>query len=351
MGRKEIAAAKRVLKSGVLTQGPEVSAFEKEFSAIVGGRNAIAVNSGTSALHLALLACEIGKGDEVIVPSFSFAASANAIALTGAEPIFADISLDNYCIDPNSIEKLITHKTKAILPVHLYGHMAPMDPILELAKKHKLLIIEDAAQAHLASYKGSNAGEFGIVSAFSFYPTKNMSVGGEGGMVVTNSEVIARRLRLLRNQGQEVRYQNEICGFNNRLSEVHAAIGRVQLKKLPERTEKRRTIASLYNSNLTNLIIPRVDSGVEHVYHQYTVRLTDNSKSRDAILMSLKKIGIQCAVYYPTPIHQLSSFRKSVTLVNSDKAALECFSIPVHPDLTKREVRFIYSSINSILDS
>jgi dTDP-4-amino-4,6-dideoxygalactose transaminase len=249
IGDEEREAVDRVLRSGMLAQGPEVKAFEEEFSAHVGGRHCVAMNSGTSALHLGFIAAGIERGDEVIVPSFSFVATANSVVLAGGVPVFADIDPKTFNMYPDHVESLITKKTKAIMPVHLYGHIAAMDRFQEISSKHGIKIIEDAAQGHLASMNGRNAGEFGVVASFSFYPTKNMTAG-EGGMVVTDSADVARTLRLLRNQGQEIRYQNEIIGFNTRMTDIHAAIGRVQLAKLPGWTKTRQENAAYLDANL-----------------------------------------------------------------------------------------------------
>jgi dTDP-4-amino-4,6-dideoxygalactose transaminase len=249
IGKAERKAVDRVMRSGLLAQGPEVSSFEKEFSKFVGDRECVAVNSGTSALHVALLSLGIGKGDEVIVPSFTFAATANSVALTGAAPVFVDIDPITFCIDPIEIVKAITPKTKAIQVVHLYGLAAEMPAIMKIAKKYKLLVIEDAAQAHLASIEGKPVGTFGDAAAFSFYPTKNMT-SGEGGMIVFKDSSAARTARLFRNQGMEKRYENELVGFNLRMTDIHAAIGRVQLSKLEEKTLRRQENAAYLSENI-----------------------------------------------------------------------------------------------------
>jgi len=225
--RNQIRAVKRVLKSGQLVQGPEVEAFEEEVATLIGVAHCVAVNSGTSALHLGMLACGIGPGDEVIVPSFSFAATANAVELTGASVVFADINLDDFNLDPKHVESLITPRTTAVLAVHLYGHPAKMQTLEAICARHQVRLIEDAAQALGARENGRHAGAIGAFGALSFYATKNIS-SGEGGMITTNDAKLARHARLLRNQGQEIRYRNEIIGFNNRLSDIHAAIGRQQ---------------------------------------------------------------------------------------------------------------------------
>ena len=351
IGEEEREAVDRVLRSGVLAQGPEVKAFEEEFSAHVGGRHCIAMNSGTSALHLSLIAAGVEKGDEVIIPSFSFAATANSIVLAGAVPIFADIDKRTFNLDPAHVETLITSKTKAIMPVHLYGHIAAMDRFREVTTKHGLMLIEDAAQGHLASLNGRNAGEFGIVASFSFYPTKNMT-SGEGGMVVTDDVEVARTLRLLRNQGQEVRYQNEIIGFNTRMTDIHAAIGRVQLAKLPGWTKQRQENAAFLDANLKGVITPYSQPGTTHSYHQYTIRIPGgNAAKRDLFMGKIAEKGVGSGIYYPTPIHQLPSFRMNIDLPETELVVKECVSLPVHPSLTKDDLEKIVEVVNEVAAS
>src|SRR5690554_5741845 len=243
IGREERDAVDRVLRSGMVAQGPEVAAFEQEFSAhFVPGRESVAVNSGTAGLHLGLLACGVGPGDEVIVPSFTFAATGNSVALTGATPVFVDIDPDTFCMDPDAAEAAITERTAGIMPVHLYGHPADVTALGELAAKHGIQLFEDAAQAHGAQWQGKPVGSFGSFAMFSLYPTKNMT-SGEGGMVACATEEIARNVRLLRNQGMERRYENEVVGFNARMTDIHAAIGRVQLTKVGGWTATRQANA------------------------------------------------------------------------------------------------------------
>lgn len=345
IGTEEREAVDRVLQSGMLAQGPEVAAFEKEFSAIVGGRHCIAVNSGTSGLHMALEAIGMDTGDEVIVPSFTFAATANSVALTGATPVFVDIDPRTFNIDPKAIEAAITTKTKAIQPVHLYGQPAAMKEIMDIAKRHNLLIVEDAAQAHMASLDGTPVGAFGDAGVFSFYPTKNMT-SGEGGMITTASDEIARQSRLLRNQGMEKRYENEIVGFNTRMTDIHAAIGRVQLRKLAKWTEQRRANAKFLDENLKGVVIPYVVPGAIHVYHQYTIRVVGHD--RDAFGAEMTKRGVGNGVYYPIPVHRLPSFGLTFDLPNTTSAAKEVLSIPVHPALSQGDLETIVSVINSI---
>ena len=338
---EEKQAVMRVLDSGMIAQGPEVAAFEDEFSRFMEGHHCIAVNSGTSALHLGLLASGIERGHEVIIPSFTFAATANAVALCGATPVFVDIDIDTFTLDPNAVEAAITDRTSAIMPVHLYGHPADMDPLTEICIRKGLILLEDAAQAHLAAYKSQPVGTFGT-AAFSFYPTKNMT-SGEGGMIVTADDAVARKAKLLRNQGMEMRYQNEIVGFNNRMTDIHAAIGRVQLRKLRERTTKRQENAAFFNENLSTVDIPTEKNDVEHVYHQYTIR-TDH---RDDLSEHLNQENIGNGVYYPIPVHQLPSFNKKIDLPNTRTAADQALSIPVHPLLTQEELHRIVEVINT----
>ncbi len=348
IGDDERAAVDRVLRSGMLAQGPEVAAFEEEFSKHVGGRHCIAMNSGTSALHLGFIAAGIKAGDEVIVPSFSFAATANSVALAGGVPVFGDIDPKTFNLDPDHAESLITSKTKAIMPVHLYGHIAAMDRFAEIGKKHGVQIIEDAAQGHLASLNGKNSGEFGTVASFSFYPTKNMTAG-EGGMVVTESAEIARMLRLLRNQGQEIRYRNEVIGFNTRMTDIHAAIGRVQLAKLPAWTKQRQENAAYLDANIKGVVTPFVAPGSTHSYHQYTIRVPgNNTQVRDKFMEELTKRGVGSGVYYPIPIHRLPSFNLKLDLPETEKLVNECISLPVHPSLTKDELATVANAVTEV---
>jgi perosamine synthetase len=345
IGAEERAAVDRVLQSGMLAQGPEVAAFESEFSAIVAGRHCVAVNSGTSGLHMALVAVGMKPGDEVIVPSFTFAATANAVALTGATPIFVDIDSRTFNIDPAAIEAAITPRTRAIQPVHLYGQPASMKEIMAIAARHNLLVVEDAAQAHLASLDGTPVGAFGITGVFSFYPTKNMT-SGEGGMISTASDEIARQCRLLRNQGMERRYANEIVGFNTRMTDIHAAIGRVQLTKLAGWTAQRRSNAKFLDENLKGVVVPYVAPGAFHVYHQYTIRIVGHD--RDAFAAEMTKQGVGNGVYYPVPVHQLPSFGLTFDLPETTRAGKEVLSIPVHPALSQEDLEKVVSVINAV---
>ena len=349
IGDAEIEAAVRVLRGGRVVQGPQVAAFEEEFSALVAGRHCVAVNSGTSALHLALLALGIGPGDEVIVPSFTFAATANAVRLAGAEPVFADIEPGSFCLDPDAAAAAITPRTTAIMPVHLYGHPAAMGRFAALAERHGLALVEDAAQAHAAELDGVPAGALGTAGCFSFYPTKNMH-SLEGGMVTTADAATARRLRLLRTQGMQERYANEIVGANLRLTDVAAAIGRVQLGRLAEWTEIRRANAAFLDAKITGAVPPPVAESARHVYHQYTVRVRG---ARDAMRRHLDGRGIGNAVYYPTPVHRLAPFLADGRpdprwdLPETDRAAAEVVSLPVHPTLTGDELARVADAVNA----
>ncbi|MGY1436073.1 DegT/DnrJ/EryC1/StrS family aminotransferase [Streptomyces reniochalinae] len=347
IGDEEVAAAVRVLRDGRVVQGPEVAAFEQEFAALVEGRPCVAVNSGTSALHLALLALGIGPGDEVVVPSFSFAATANAVRLAGAEPVFAEVDPDTFCLDPDAAAEAVGPRTAALMPVHLYGHPAPMGRLTQLAQRHGLALIEDACQAHAAQLHGRPVGTFGDAACFSFYPTKNMHTL-EGGLVVVPDEERARTLRLLRNQGMEQRYENEIVGANMRMTDVAAAIGRVQLERLAEWTQQRRRNARTLDLGLdAGLVAPRVADGARHVYHQYTVRVRGGAAVRDAVQARLRAEGIGCAVYYPTPIHRLRPYAHlGAELPVTDRAAAEVLSLPVHPSLTPGDLDQIVAAAN-----
>ncbi|MBE7699558.1 DegT/DnrJ/EryC1/StrS family aminotransferase [Oerskovia sp. Sa1BUA8] len=350
VGDEEREAVDRVLRSGMIAQGPEVAAFEKEFGdVLVGGRTSVAVNSGTSGLHLGLLAAGIGPGDEVIVPSFTFAATANSVALTGATPVFADIEPEYFCLAPDAVRAAVTERTKAIMPVHLYGHPADMPALQAIADEHDLLLFEDAAQAHGASLGGRPVGSFGAFAMFSLYPTKNMT-SGEGGMVSCATDEIARNVRLLRNQGMEKQYANEVVGFNARMTDVHAAIGRVQLTKVGGWTADRQRNAAFLDAHLEGVVTPRVADGAVHVYHQYTIRV---SEDRDRVVTALREEhGVGSGVYYPIPNHRLESlkhFAPGLELAETEKAAAEVISLPVHPSLSAEDLDRIVTGVNAVV--
>src|SRR5699024_9609995 len=299
------------------------------------GREVVAVNSGTSGQHLGMLALGLGPGDEVIVPSFTFAATANTVAVCGATPVFVDVDPETFTVDPAAVEAAITERTVGIQPVHLYGHPAEMDRILAVAEKHGLWVFEDAAQAHGATWQGAQVGTFGQGGMFSLYPTKNMT-SGEGGMVACASAELARQVRLLRNQGMEQQYANEVAGFNNRMTDIHAAIGRVQLGKLPAWTRARQENAAFFDADLQGVATPVVRESATHVYHQYTIRIEGASAAeRDAFATALREEHqVGCGVYYPTPVHRLKTFRTDVDLPVTEMLAREVLSLPVHPSLS-----------------
>jgi perosamine synthetase len=345
IGEAELRAADRVLRSGQLAQGHEVAAFEDEFREVAGTAYGVAVSSGTSALHLGLIAAGIGAGDEVIVPSFTFAATANAVVLAGARPVFADIDPGSFCLAPDAVAAAITPSTAAIVAVHLYGHPAAMTELTGIAERASLAIFEDAAQAHGAKLDGVPAGSFGAFGAFSFYPTKNMTCG-EGGMVTTSRPELDRVVRLLRNQGMQRRYENEIVGFNARMTELQAAIGRAQLAKLAEWTARRQRNAAVLDAGLRNVTLPGVAAGAVHVYHQYTIRVP--ADERDRIIAQLADRGVQTGVYYPLPTHRLPSFARTDDLAETERAAAEVISLPVHPALSDGDLDLIVASVNAV---
>jgi len=346
IGDEERAAVDRVLRSGMIAQGPEVAAFEKEFGeALVGGRTCVAVSSGTTGLHLGLLAAGIGPGDEVVVPSFTFAATANSVALTGATPVFADIDPLTYCLDPASVEAAITERTAAIMPVHLYGHPADVTALGALAQAHGLQLFEDAAQAHGATWQGAPVGSFGTFAMFSLYPTKNMT-SGEGGMVSCATPEVVRQVQLLRNQGMERRYENEVVGFNARMTDVHAAIGRVQLGKLPAWTAQRQANAAFLSANLEGVGVPHVAEGATHVWHQYTIRVPQD---RDGFAKALlEEHGVGSGVYYPIPNHRLPSFGLEFDLPVTREACEQVLSLPVHPALSTEDLERVVAGVNAV---
>lgn len=345
IGDEEKAAVLQVLDSGQLAQGPRVKEFEEKFAAWCGTKYAVATSSGTTALHVALLAHGIGPGDEVITTPFSFIASANCVLYAGARPVFADIEPDYYMIDPAAIEKAITPHTKAIIPVHLFGQAADMGPIADLAKKHNLVIIEDACQAHGATYQGKTVGAWGT-ACYSFYPTKNMTTI-EGGMITTNDEHVAERARLIRNHGSPKRYLHDSLGFNFRMTDLQAAIGLVQLGKVSGWNEQRQKNAAFLTERLSGLpgiTPPKVRLGGGHVFHQYTIR----AEGRDAALDKLAKKGVGVGVYYPIPIHQQPYYRElgyDVHMPVSEAASLEVLSLPVHPGLSQAELDEIAAAV------
>jgi len=349
IGLREKIAVLRQLNTGQLAQGRQVRRFEKLFSNWVGVENAVALNSGTSALHLGLLALGIGPGDEVIVPSFSFAATANAVALTGAKPVFCDVEEDYYTMDAHHARSMINSQTKAILPVHLYGQLADMSAIWALAKEKNLLVVEDSAQAHGASLRGVPSGGWGDLAAFSFYPSKNMTTG-EGGMITTMSDSVARMARLLRNQGMEAKYQNEVIGFNNRMTEIAAVIGIEQLSQIEKFNRKRRRNAAHLIQRLGDderIVLPKTRPDSFHVYHQFTIRVRHD---RDRVLAKMADLGVRAAVYYPAPINELPAYgQHDIDLPVTKKLCGEVLSLPINPSLSRKAIDLVATTLQQAL--
>jgi dTDP-4-amino-4,6-dideoxygalactose transaminase len=344
------AAIQGVLDTCQFTLGSEVAAFEQEFAAYSGARLGLGVNSGTSALHLALLAAGIGRGDEVITVPFTFMATVSAIDYTGAKPVFVDIDPQNFTMDPGQIEAAITPRTRAIIPVHLYGQPADMDPIVEIAKRRGLVVIEDAAQAHGAEYKGRRVGSLGDMACFSFYPGKNLGAYGEGGMVVTDDPEIARKVRMLRDWGAEKKYQHVMKGYNYRLEGIQGAVLRVKLRHLDAWTEGRRAAAARYDAALagSGVPTPKAMPYARHVYHVYAVRTAQRAAWQEA----LNARGIQSGIHYPTPIHLLPAFEdlgyKDGQFPHSEKAAREVLSLPMFPELTAAQTAEVSAAIREL---
>jgi dTDP-4-amino-4,6-dideoxygalactose transaminase len=346
IGDEEKQAVLEVLDSGIIAQGPRVKAFEEAFAAMCGVQHAIATTSGTTALHTALLAYGIGPGDEVITSPFTFIASANSVLFVGGRPVFVDIDPRTFNIDPSLIEAAVTPKTKAIMPVHLFGLSCDMDAILDIATRHGLIVVEDACQSHGARFNGKAVGSFGT-GTFSLYPTKNMT-SAEGGMITTDDAKIAESCRVIRQHGMRRRYYHDELGFNFRMTDVHAAIGLAQLHKLERFNRIRQENARYLTEHLQGVITPYVPDGYEHVYHQYTVRVPDGK--RDALLAHLGECGVGTGVYYPVPIHQQTFYVDELgynqSLPEAERAAAEVLSLPVHPALTRAELDTIVQVVN-----
>lgn len=344
------AAVAGVLAHSKFIMGPEVAAFEKEVSEKLGVAHALGVASGSDALILALRAVGAGPGDEVIVPSFSFFATAGSVTHVGATPVFCDIDKDDYNIDPALIERLITPKTKAIMPVHLFGQMPDMDKLRRIADAHHLAIVEDAAQAIGASYKGTTAGRWGKAGCFSFFPSKNLGAAGDGGMIITDDPQVAENVRILRTHGAKPKYYHGIIGYNSRLDTIQAAILSVKLKHLDKWTEQRRAHADVYDRELSgvgDLILPKRTANAYHIYNQYTIA----TAKRDALSSHLKGLGIGMEVYYPLPLHAQKCFAglpgAGQSLPVAEKAALSVVSIPIFPDLTEAEQAAVIDGIKA----
>jgi len=348
IGEDEQNAVLDVMASGMVAQGPRVKEFESRFAEMCGAEHGIATTSGTSALHVALLAHEIGPGHEVLTSPFSFIASANCALFVGAKPVFVDIEPDYFTIDPEKIREKITPRTRAIEPVHLYGQACDMVAILEIADEYDLVIIEDACQAHGAKFNDQSVGSFGT-ACFSFYPTKNITTG-EGGMITTNDANIAEKARLVRDHGSPVRYQHESLGYNLRMNDMQAAIGLTQLPKLDQWNKKRQENAAYLTQELSKVegvVPPAIRENAVHVFHQYTIRIPN----RDEAVEKLREKGVGVGVHYPTPIHQQPYYQKlgySDSLPQSEAASREVLSLPVHPSLSQDDLDQIVEAVASL---
>lgn len=341
-----------VIESAAFILGPHGKALEQEVALYHGVKHAVGVASGTDALHLALIAAGVGRGDEVITTPFTFIATAEAVSYVGAVPVFVDIEPDTFNIDPNQIERKITKKTKAIIPVHLYGHPAEMDAVMDIAKRHNLKVIEDCAQSFGAEYKGRKTGSFGDLGCFSFFPSKNLGCYGDGGMVITDDDGLAERIIALRNHGSRVRYYHDEVGFNSRLDDIQAAILRVKLKRIDKYNDMRRANAALYSGYLRfGGVQPPVErSGCRHVFHQYTIRIKD----RDRVKQALDEGKITSSmIYYPVPLHLQKAYKelgmKPGSLPVSEEAAKEVLSLPMYPELTEEQVKTVAEAVKKAL--
>ena len=344
-------AALRILDSKRFIKGPEVKEFESEFAKFCGASFATATSSGTTALFTAYMALGIRPGDEVIVPSHTFIATVTPAVVLGAKPIFVDVDPETYTMDPEEVKAKVTEKTKCIVPVHIYGHPADMDPILEVAGEKDIAVVEDSCQAHGGQYNGKTIGSIGTMACFSFFPSKNMTVAGDGGMVVTNDDELGKKIGILKDHGRTDKFNSALLGLNFRMSEIHAALGRVQLKHLPEWIEGRRKAADTYNKNLEN--VERVTRPVErswakHVYHLYVIQVDD----RDGLGDHLKENDIGTGLHYPVPVHHqqvLAEFTEGLNLPITDALTTRILSLPMHPDLKEEEIVEITEHIKSFL--
>jgi dTDP-4-amino-4,6-dideoxygalactose transaminase len=345
------AAIMRVLESSQFVLGPEVAAFEERFAAYCQTRHGVAVNSGTSALHLALLAAGVGPGDEVITVSMTFVATTAAILYAGARPVYVDVDPVRWTMDPTKIAAAITPRTKAILPVHLHGLMADMDPIMEIAGRHGLVVIEDAAQAHGAEYRGRRAGSIGDIGCFSFYPGKNLGAYGEGGAVVTSNPALARRVALLRDWGQEARYRHVLAGYNYRMDALQGAVLNVKMDYIEAWTQKRRAAAARYDGLLagSSLLRPSSPAEARHVYHVYAI----GHPRRDEAIKTLQTAGVGVGVHYPVPVHRQPAYaefaRETGDLPVTDGLAARFLSLPIYPELTAEQAATVIDELNKTL--
>ena len=351
LGDEEAEAASRVIRSGMLASGPEVAAFEEEFARFVGARHAIAVSNGTTALHAVLVGGGIGPGDEVIVPSFTFIATATSVSMCGATPVFADVRPDLFTLDPETLPGLVTPRTKAVIGVHLFGQPFDIDPIREVCQARDLLLVEDAAQAHGAAYQGRQVGAQGDAGCFSFYPTKNMTTG-EGGMVTTDDDALAARVRRLVNHGQAEKYLHTELGFNYRMTDIGGAIGRVQLRRLPEFNRRRQENAAYLSAHLDapGIVPPATGDYRTHVFHQYVVTVGDDCPlSRDVFATRLREAGVGTAVHYPIPVHEQPLYRGTAppeACPEAARLARQVLSLPVHPSVGPRDLEEIVEAVN-----
>jgi perosamine synthetase len=353
LGDAEIAAAVAVMRSGMLAQGPVTTAFEEEFASYIGTPHAVAVNSGTAALHATLKSLGIGHGDEVIVPSFTFIATATAVSMCGALPVFADVDPATFTIDPASAEALVSERTRALIGVHLFGQPCDVGAIGDLCSDRGLSFVEDCAQAHGARFHGRRVGRFGDAACFSFYPTKNMTTG-EGGMVTTADAELAGRIRRLINHGQQEKYLHTELGYNYRMTDIAAAIGRVQLDRLETMNRRRQENARRYDKILKapGIVLPSCGNGCVHVYHQYVIGVTEEYPlTRDGLASHLKDRGVSTAVHYPLPLHRQPLYAGSIESVCpvSDQCAASVLSLPVHPGIGADECVYIADAIGGVI--
>jgi perosamine synthetase len=349
IGEEEKKAVLDVLDSGMLVQGPRTAKLEERFAQVAGTRYAVATSSGTSALHIALLAHKIGAGDEVITTPFTFQASISAILFVGARPVFVDIEAETFNLNPALVEAAISPRTRAIMPVHLYGYPCDMDALTDVARRHNLVIIEDAAQAVGATYHAKAVGSFGT-GCFSLYATKNV-MSAEGGMITTDDSEIARLARMIRNHGMQRRYYHDLLGYNFRMSDIHAAIGLVQLDRLEGFTERRRANAAYFNEHIHNVVTPSVRNGYGHVWHQYTIRV-DKGRDRDAAVKQLNEAGIGTGIFYPLPAYKQKPLIDlgygGMTLPVTEQVVREVLSLPVHPQLSQADLECIVREVNRL---
>jgi dTDP-4-amino-4,6-dideoxygalactose transaminase len=346
-----VQAFERVMKTTAFINGPDVQAFEQECAKYLGVKHAVGMNSGTDALFIGLEALGISCGDEVITTPFTFFATAEAISRVGATPVFVDIDPETFNIDVTKIEEKITSKTKAIIPVHLFGQASEMDAILSLAKKYGLKVLEDCAQCFSGEFKGKKLGSLGDAGAYSFFPSKNLGGFGDGGLFTTNDDQVAERARMIRSHGSKKKYYNEVVGYNSRLDTLQAALLRVKLPHIDKQSEGRRRIASTYNEALKHVrgvVTPTEQTYGKHVFHQYTIRVTGGK--RDHLQMALKEHGIETMIYYPVPMHKLPIYSgMSVSLPKSELAASEVLSLPIWPEATNDVIGRVVEKIKEAL--